>query len=168
MAIGPARLEINPYRWSAARRTEPFVALAFIVRKIPRWFFERRERRKKGAGSSPEQLLAPKSKGGKNRTLMIEWQLGFGPHLNLSHAIFIKFTFYMININETIATGWPLNGRQSLPPADAYGGELGSDRIGESVELARKTAEVSARKRPGKNPINVESRNSNLSKRSRG
>jgi hypothetical protein len=104
MAIGPARLEINPYRWSAARRTEPFVAVAFIVRKIPRWFLERRERQKKGARTSPEQFLAPKNKGGRSRTLVIEWQLGLGPHLNLSHTIFIKFTFHMININETIPT----------------------------------------------------------------
>jgi hypothetical protein len=95
MAIGPAKLEINPYRLSAVSRSEPIVALVLIVRETQRWCFERTERRRKGATKSKEE----------NNQTLFGWQLGCGPRLNLSHTIFIKNTLYMININERCQFG---------------------------------------------------------------
>jgi hypothetical protein len=46
--------------------------VVLILRKIPRWLFERRERRHQGAMAGPEQFLATQNKGEKRRTLMIE------------------------------------------------------------------------------------------------
>src|SRR6266403_3903164 len=45
---------------------------------------------------------------------------------------------------------------QSGPSPDADGGKLAPDRTGESIELARKAAQVATWKRPGEHSLNSE------------
>jgi hypothetical protein len=105
MAIGPAKLEMNPYRLSLLGWIEAAEVAVFMWSAKPRWRVREQGTGEEIAGAIPEEsglpnIERPTREGRKCRT-SIEWRLGYGARGKLSHTIFIELTLNMKNINPT-------------------------------------------------------------------